>query len=215
MAKDEFVQVVVAVLANESATVGALAGLKHWDEIRKDIELGSIATLQIVDGKLEADIERKKGKGPLISGVTGLVKGILGPYLLVGNIVGGVASTFLRESKEMTPREIEQLGQDIQAGGVAMIVVCAEGEGEATRGQLEVMGGRAHILNIPVATIEAATAALEEAAAQKKEEAEAAKAAEKAAKEAEKAAEKAAKEAEKAAKRPDAKEAEKAAGTDA
>jgi len=195
MAEDEFVEVVVAVLANDSAAVGALAGLKDWAEKRKDIELGSIATLKMVNGKLEADIERKKGKSPVISGVTGLVKGVLGPYLLVGNIVGGVASSFFQDSEEMTPAELEQLGQELQGEGVAMLVVCRQGQGEPTSRQLAAMGGRQQIVAIPMTVIDQANAALQEAAAQAEAEKQAAKDAEKAAKEAEKAAKKAEKEA--------------------
>jgi hypothetical protein len=159
------IQVVFAVFANESAAVGALAGLKHWDEAHKEIELGSIAAIKKVDGKVETYIERDKDRGLLMSGVAGVVNHVLAPVTMAANLVGGVANTFFKESEELTPEEISRIGEEMDAGYVLMIVICSEGQGDATGKQLASMGGQVKIFDVPEEAIRAAAAALEEAAA--------------------------------------------------
>lgn len=169
MSENENIYVVIAMLDNESAAVGAYEGLKHWDEAREDIELGSIGTISKVDGEIETHVDRKDGKGLLVKGVTGIIGSVLGPITLVAGLVGGVASSFFDKSEELTPEEIEKLSEEMDAGRVVMVVVCEEFEVEATGKQLESMGGTVRTYEIPAEAITEASEALEAAAAEEGE----------------------------------------------
>lgn len=155
------IEVVIAVFANESAAVGAHAGVQHWDDNRKDIALGSIATIMKVDGEIETTID--KAKGPLVSGVTGVVKSVLGPITLLAGLAGGVVDRFFEGSEDLTRENVEQLGEMLDDGSVAMVVICEEGQGQPTGEQLESMCGTVNIYEIAEEVILAAAEALEQA----------------------------------------------------
>lgn len=169
MSENENIFVVITLLDNESAAFGAYEGLKHWDEARKDIELGSIGTISKVNGEIEIHVDRKDGKGILVKGVTGIVGSVLGPVTLVAGLVGSVVGSFTNRSEEHTPEELEKLGEEMDAGRVAMVVVCDEGEVEATAKQLESMGGTVKTYEVAQEAMLEAAEALEEAAAQEGE----------------------------------------------
>ena len=179
--------IIIASYANESAAVGALAGLEHWADTRKDIELGTIGIMYQDDDDVHAAIVHEAGKGPLVSGAMGLAKSMLGPFALVGNVVGGVAHSLFGGTEEETPPAFQKLAEQMDAGRVALITVGTAVEAPAYEEQLEAMCGAVTLYEVPQEVLEAAAAGVEAAKAQKEAEEKAQKEAEKAQKEAEKA----------------------------
>ena len=178
MSKNESIYIVLAVFVNESASVGALAGLEHWADTRKEIDLGAVGALQNVDGELSAELVHEAGKGVLVSGAMGLAKGLLGPIAVVGNVVGGVAKSVFRKPDAETPDAFNKLAEQLDAGAVTLVLVCTADEVDAYQEQLEAMCGTVSLYEVPQEVLEEAAAALEAA----KAEEEAAKKAEKEAK---------------------------------
>ena len=164
--EDETVEMLLCVFDNESAAVGAHAGLVHWDDSRRDIKLGTIGFVQLVDGEVKGTLVRKEGKGALVSGAMGLVKSMLGPIAMVGEVVGGVARSFFKEEKDETPEAFQKLAAYMDAGGVTLIMVGNADEARAYSGQLQAMGGRVTIYTIPQETLDEVAAAVAEAEAQ-------------------------------------------------
>ncbi|MFN2137539.1 MAG: hypothetical protein ACK2UK_16380 [Candidatus Promineifilaceae bacterium] len=169
MSKYERNTVIVAVFENESAAAGAQAGLEHWDGTRRDVKLGSIGFLQIEDGEVKSTLVRKENKGILVNGAMGLVRSMLGPIAVVGDVVGGVAKSFLKNDAEETPLVFQQLSAFMDAGGVTMILVAEEAVAQAHSRQLQAMGGRVTTHIVPQEVLEEVDAALQEAEAQAKD----------------------------------------------
>jgi hypothetical protein len=163
MSKYEKNTVIIAVFDNESAAVGALAGLEHWDGTRRDIKLGSIGLLSVEDGEVTSTLARKEDKGMLVSGAVGLVKSMLGPIALVGDVVGGVAKSFLKNDGDETPEAFQTLGAYMDAGGVTMILVVEEAVAQEYSRQLQAMGGRVTTYVVPQEALAEVDAALQEA----------------------------------------------------
>lgn len=164
---------VLAGFSNESASVGALAGLEHWADTQKDIKLGGVGALQNVDGALNAEIVHEAGKGALVSGAMGVAKTLLGPIALVGNVVGGIAKSVFKKPDEAPPEALNKLAEQMDAGGVTLVLVCTADEVNAYQDQLEAMCGTVSLYVVPEEVLEEAAAAVEAAKAEeeaKKEE---------------------------------------------
>lgn len=198
--------IIIAAFANESASVGALAGLEHWADTRKDIHLGTIGAMHKEGEEITTAVVRKADKGFLVSGAMGLAKAMLGPLLLVGNVAGGVAKSVLEDGDEETPAAIKKLGAYLDAGRASLIMVGSLQEAVAYAQQLEVMCGAVLLHEVPQEVLQEAADAAAAAQAQQEAAEKAQKEADKAQKEAEKAqkeAEKAQKEAEKESRKKD------------
>lgn len=163
MSKYEKNTIIIAVFDNESAATGALAGLEHWADMRRDIKLGSVGFLRMEDGEVTGALARKEGKGVLVSGAMGLVKSMLGPIALVGDVVGGVAKTFLKNDGDETPEALQKLSAYMDAGGVTMVLVVEEEVAQDYSRQLQAMGGRVTTHLVPQEVLAEVDAALQEA----------------------------------------------------
>jgi hypothetical protein len=137
---------------------------------------------------------REAEQGGLVSGALTLAKGLLGPLALVGAVAGSVAQSLRREPDQEIPEALQKLGEQLDVGSVALVLVGSAEEASAYTPQLEAMCGDIILHEVPQEVLEAMAAAVEAAEAQKEAEEKAAKEAEKAAKEAEKEAKKAEKE---------------------
>lgn len=166
MSESGSVFIVLAGFLNESASVGALAGLEHWADTQKEIELGAVGALQNVNGELNAEIVHEAGKGALVSGAMGLAKTLLGPVALVGNVLGGIAKSVFAKPDEETPEALNKLAEQMDAGGVTLVLVCPASQVNAFQGQLQAMCGTVSLLEIPEEVLEQAAAAVEAAEAQ-------------------------------------------------
>lgn len=187
--KQEGMRVILAVFDNESAAVGAQAGLEHWAGTRRDIKLGAVGFLQMENGEVRSTLVRKEGKGVLVNGAMGLVKSMLGPIALVGDAVTGVAKSLFGKEDDEAPPALQKLGAYMDAGGVTMVTAVREDqEARAFSSQLQAMGGRVTIYTVPQEVLDEVATAVETAQAEAEAAEKAAKEAEKAAKEAQKAA---------------------------
>ena len=170
MSNNGDITIVIAVFVNDSAAVGALAGLEHWAETRKDIELGAVGAMRKEDGDVSAEIVRKADKGMLVSSAMGLAKSLLGPFVLVGNVVGGLAKSVFGEPEEGTSEALEKLGAQMDVGGTTLVMISTTDDVDAYREQLETMCGAVTHYEVPQEVLEEAAAAAEAAQAEEKKE---------------------------------------------
>jgi hypothetical protein len=186
MSENENIFIVIAEFKNHSASVGALAGLEHWADTRKDIKLGAVGALRKEEGEISAEIVRKEGKGILVRGAMGLARSLLGPLALVGDVAGGLANAVFKKPDEGSPEALQELSKLMDAGSVALLMICSAGQEDAYREQLETMCGNVLLFEVPRELLDQAAAAVEEAEAEAEAEKKAQKEAEKEAKKQEK-----------------------------
>jgi len=153
--KDKNEQVIVAFFASKDLGDDAVLWLKSWDAYEEKVKLGSIGTIVKQDGKIKTHIGRKTGKGAKVGTVIGIIAAILsGGLTLVGGVVvgsatGGVVGAFLKKSTHLTKAEIEEIGKELDAGRVAVVVTCDEDEVTPTRRLLIDMGGQVRNYTVP------------------------------------------------------------------
>jgi hypothetical protein len=191
-------QVIVAFFESQAIADAAAANLQEWDKATEEIKLGAVGTISKQDGKVKTHVGRKTGKGAAVGTVIGIIAAILSGGLtliggvLVGGASGGIVGAFMKKSTHLTKEEIQQIGNELDAGRVAVVVTCDAHELEATRQQLIDAGGKVRNYTVPqeafveaaqavegadTATVEEApaevvAAALEEAAMEESEQAE-------------------------------------------
>jgi len=182
MSENENIFIVIAEFKNQSASVGALAGLEHWADTRKDIKLGAVGALRKEEGEISAEIVRKAGKSILVKGAMGLARSLLGPIALVGNVVGGLANSVFNKGDGEQQEVLQQVGKLLEAGSVALLMICSAGEENDYREQLEVMCGDVLLFEVPRELLDQAAAAIEAAEAEEEARKEAEKQAKKQAK---------------------------------
>jgi len=141
--------IVVAIFDNESAAGGAYEGMKLWDKASKEIKLGSIASIQMVDGEIKQRVGRPAGKSLLASGVVGIIAAVVtGPVGLIG-VLGSTVISFFRKSPELNEEEIKKIAAELDAGRVALVVACDDFEVEDAANQLGSMGGKVKAYVVP------------------------------------------------------------------
>jgi hypothetical protein len=132
--KNENDNVVIAFFADRAAAESAMEGIKNWDKINDHFELGTIGTISKEGDKIKTQVGRKTGKGAKIGAVVGIIGAVLtgGASLIVSAVgagaLGGALGTFFKKSTHLTQEEITQIGQDLDAGRVAVVVTCDDFE---------------------------------------------------------------------------------------
>ena len=162
---------VVALFDNLAAANSAIAGLEQWDKASDDIKLGNIGTISKDGDKIKTNAGRKGGKGAKAGAIIGIIAGVLSGGVtliggaLVGAVGGGVLGSFFKKSVGLTKEEIAELGVELDAGRVAVVVACDDNEVEATSAQLTQAGGTVRNYTMPEGTMAATAAAIEAAPA--------------------------------------------------
>jgi hypothetical protein len=173
-------EVIVAFFESQAIADSAAANLQEWDKATKEIKLGAVGTIFKQDGKVKTHVGRKTGSGAVVGTVIGVIAAILsGGLTLVGGVLaggasGGIVGAFMKKSTHLTKEEIQQIGNELDAGRVAVVVTCDAHELAATRQELINAGGKVRNYTVPQeAFVEAAqavegadTAAVEEAPAE-------------------------------------------------
>jgi hypothetical protein len=160
-------QVIVAFFDSKIAADGAISDLQAWDKANEAIKLGAIGTLTKENGKVKTHVGRKTGKGATVGTVIGIIAAILSGGVtliggvLVGGATGGVVGAFMKKSTHLTKAEIDQIGNELDAGRVAVIVTCDEHEVAPTRQQLISAGGRVRNYTVPQEAFSEAAKAVE------------------------------------------------------
>lgn len=148
-------QVIVAFFDSKVAADTAVSDLQAWDKANEEIKLGAVGTITKENGKVKTHVGRKTGKGAAVGTVVGIIAAILsGGLTLVGGVVagsatGGVVGAFMKKSTNLTKGEIDQIGTELDAGKVAVIVACDEHEVAPTRQQLIGAGGKVRGYTVP------------------------------------------------------------------
>jgi hypothetical protein len=163
--KDKNDQVIVAIFNSYTDADKAITLLKEWDNANDEIKLGAVGTMIKENGKVKTQVGRKTGKGATVGTVLGVTAAVLmAPVGLIGGAVagaagGGVVGAFMKQSTHLNKAEIEEIGKELDAGRVAVVVTCDDFEVAPTRDQLIKAGGKVRNYEVPQeAIIEAAQA---------------------------------------------------------
>ena len=133
---------VVALFDNLAAANAAIASLEAWDKATDSVKLGNIGTISKDGDKIKTNAGRKGGKGAKAGAIVGIIAGVLSGGVtliggaLMGAVGGGVLGSFFKKSVGLTKEEIDQLGVELDAGKVAVVVACDDNEVEATSEEL-------------------------------------------------------------------------------
>lgn len=155
MSSDKNEQVVVAFFDSTAAADSAVAAIQNWDKANEEIKLGAVGTITKENGKVKTHVGRNTGKGAAVGTVIGIIAAILSGGLtliggvLVGGAGGGVVGAFMKKSTNLTKEEIQQIGTELDAGKVAVIVACDEHEIAPTRQELINAGGTVRNYTVP------------------------------------------------------------------
>jgi len=155
MASNKNENVIVAFFDNSAAADSAIASLQNWDKANDEIQLGAIGTMTKEKGKVKTHVGRKTGAGAKVGTIIGVTAAILsgGVTLLggvaVGAAAGGAVGAFMKKSTGLTKEDIEQIGNELDGGKVAVVVACDEEEIAPTRDQLISSGGKVRNYTVP------------------------------------------------------------------
>ena len=132
---------VVALFDNITAADIAIEQLKQWDAASDEIKLGAIGIISKDGDKVKTQSGRKGGKGAKAGAIVGVIAGVLSGGVtliggaLVGAVGGGVLGSFFKKSLALSKEEIQQIGVELDAGRVAVVVACDDDEVEAASAQ--------------------------------------------------------------------------------
>lgn len=155
MSDNKNAQVIVAFFNSKGAADAAVRELQAWDKANEEIKLGAVGTIAKENGKVKTHVGRRTGKGAAVGTVIGIIAAILsGGLTLVGGVLagsatGGVVGAFMKKSTNLTKTEIEQIGNELDAGRVAVVATCDEHEVAPTRQQLINVGGTVRNYTVP------------------------------------------------------------------
>jgi hypothetical protein len=128
--KNENDNVVIAFFADSAAAQDAIKGLKTWDKVNEQFELGTIGTIYKDGDKIKTQVGRKSGKGAAIGAAVGVIGAVLtgGVSLIATTVGGGVLGHFFKKSMQLTPEAIAEIGKELDGGRVAVVVACDDFE---------------------------------------------------------------------------------------
>jgi predicted flap endonuclease-1-like 5' DNA nuclease len=159
--------VVIAVFKDYVAAEQAIVALRHWDKADREIKLGAVGTVSKADGKVETRVGRRVGRGAGVGAILGVIAGVLSGGVTVvggavaGTVLGAIVGSLSKRSLHLTEKEIEELGRELDAGKVAVVVNCDDYEIEGTRAHLSEAGGSVQTYEVPGTAIAEAVEALE------------------------------------------------------
>lgn len=158
---------VVAIFDNSAAADAAIGTLQNWDKANDEIKLGAIGVISKEGDKVKTHTGRKGGSGAKAGAIVGVIAGVLsGGVTLIGGALagalgGGVLGSFFKKSIALSKEEIAQIGAELDAGRVAVVVACDDNEVEATSAQLAQAGGKVTNYAMPAGTLEATAEAID------------------------------------------------------
>ncbi len=158
--------VVIAVFGSQGEADEAIDGLKSWDQADPDVKLGAIGTIVRHGDKLKTHVGHKFGRGAGVGAIVGMIAGVLSGGatvlggLIAGSLLGVGVGGLMKDSLHLTKQEIEALGDELDAGKVAVVVTCDEAEIEPIVQQLETFGGTTRTYGVPQAALAEATQAM-------------------------------------------------------
>jgi len=128
--KDLNENVVIGFFVDKDAADEAIDGLKKWDKANDHIKFGAIGTITKDGDKVKTHVGRKTGKGALIGAGVGVIAAVLtgGASIIGTTVLGGALGAFFKKSTGLTKEDIAEIGAELDAGKVAVMVPCDEHE---------------------------------------------------------------------------------------
>ncbi len=154
--EDKNDNVVITFFADEEKAKEAIDGLKVWDQVNDHIKLGAIGTIHKEGDKVKTSVKRKTGKGIAIGAAVGVIGTVLtgGVALIVGaGALGGALGAFFKQSMHLTKAEIDSIGQELDAGRVAVVVTCDDYEIPLVSEYMTGSGGSVRTYAVPEAAL--------------------------------------------------------------
>ncbi len=151
--------VVITFFANDAAAQEAIDGLKVWDRANDHMKLGEIGVISKDGDKIKTSTKRKTGKGAAIGAAVGVIGAVLtgGVSLIAGAVgagaLGGVLGAFFKKSMNLTKEEIAIIGQELDAGHVAVVVTCDDFEIPMVTEYMTSSGGKVTTYAVPEAAL--------------------------------------------------------------
>jgi uncharacterized membrane protein len=155
MADKQDTHLVISYFDTFEAGEKAAKALKGWDKANKEVKLGAIGVLHETE---KGKIKTKKygphntGKGAKIGLVLGVLAAVLPPVGLAagavyGAVAGGVLGTFSKKGLGLNDEELAKFKGELDGGKAALVVICDAGEVDATKAELDSLGGKseAHV----------------------------------------------------------------------
>lgn len=159
MAENKNEHVVIALFPSKEAAEKATEDLRSWDKANEAIKLGATGTITKEDGEVQVHVGRRTGRGAAVGAVVGVIAGVLsGGIGIVGGAIGGAAlggvtGAFFKKSLHLTEAEIQQIGQELDAGRTAVVVTCDADEVQGTTERLQMAGGEIRRYEVPAEAI--------------------------------------------------------------
>ncbi len=157
--------VVMAFFSSREAAETAVNFLKDWDRADKEIKLGAIGLVYKEEGEIKTHVPRKTGRGIAVGAVLGVVAAALGPVALVGAAVGGgamggVIGSFFKKSFNLDEAAVQQIGAQLDASKIGVVVAVDEQELAPTAAQLANAGGNVLQFKVPSEALQEAAQAI-------------------------------------------------------
>ena len=159
MSENKNEHVVMAFFSSRDAAEIAANALRDWDHANKEIKLGAIGLIYKEDGEIKTQRPGRAGRGLAVGVVLGVVAAALGPVALIGaaatgGTVGAVIGAFLKKSVNLDEAAIEEIGAQLDAGKVGVVVAVDEHEMAPTVAQLANAGGSVQHMAVPAEDLE-------------------------------------------------------------
>lgn len=155
-------QLVLAFFENEAAADQAVAEIKQWDKVTKEIKLGSIGVL-VKDDKGKVKTHKLGTRHTATGAAAGVLAAVLsgGVTLLGGVVLGSLVGAFIHKGLGMSKEDLARIGGELDGGKAAVAVLAAAGEAEAVSAKLAQLGGVPETHEVTEEALEEAVAATE------------------------------------------------------
>jgi uncharacterized membrane protein len=157
---------VIATFDTVGAAEQAATDLMGWDKANDDVKLGAIGLLTKNDkGEIKTKnySSRSTGKGATVGMGLGALAAVfsggltLVPSVIGGAVAGGAAGTLFRKGLGVTDADLARLGNELDGGHAALLVMCDPSDVTATSDYLVAAGGRPQTSSISEGDLEAAS----------------------------------------------------------
>lgn len=165
MSENNNEHVVIAFFASKEMAEIAIGALKDWDQRNKEVKLGAIGLVFKEDGEIKTSVPRKTGRGMAVGAMLGLFAAALGPVgwigaALGGGALGGVVGTLFKKSVDLDEAALQDIGAQLDAGKVGVIVAVDEFEMVVAVDQLRNAGGTVRQFTVPTDALAEAVEAM-------------------------------------------------------
>jgi uncharacterized membrane protein len=158
-------QAVIAVFDGVDSADQAAKDLIGWDKANDDIKLGAVGMLTRDDkGEIKTTnySSRQTSRGAKVGMGLGALTAVLSggltlvPGMVGGAVAGGAAGSLFRKGLGVSNADLVKLGDELDGGHAALLVVCTPDDIDATTEYLTAAGGRPPTSTISEGDLEAA-----------------------------------------------------------